>query len=152
MNQGKTIKFYGLICVAVAILVAFLGIGPMAPQAQAWEHTGPGWYGDIGYECYDVSYCRGELHAYVGLAVDWSARAHCTGGDWSMERVEIVTGALPPGLSISGIHIVGVPTRAGTWHLQVRFVEIECAGKYYGDETQTLAITTEGSSAPQSVY
>ncbi len=37
MNQEGTIKFYGRICVAVAISVAFLGYGPMARQALALQ-------------------------------------------------------------------------------------------------------------------
>ena len=149
MNQGVTIKFYGRICAAVAILVAFLGIGPMAPEAQAWKHKGPGKYGQMGYECYDVNYCRGNLSAKVGLPVDWSVRAHCSGGDWNFKRAEIVTGALPPGLRIDKHNIVGVPERAGTWYLRVRFVGVNCAGGFYGDQTQNLKIITEGSSAPR---
>ena len=158
MHQGKTIKFYGLNYVAVAILIAFLGIGPMVPQVQADEHQGPGlyWWGKVGYECYNSRDCGGmkKLKAYVGLPVDWGAKARCVGGEWDFDWIEIVTGALPPGLRIepTSYDIVGVAERAGTWYLRVRFVGVTCAGLHYGDRTQTLAITTEGSSAPQSVY
>jgi len=139
--------------VAVAILVTFLGYGPTARQAHAWKHQGPGLYGAIGYECY-YSPCTGKLSGKVGLPVKWSASANCTGGGWSMKRVEVATGALPPGLRFGGkgnTRIVGVPKRAGTWYLRVRFVGVKCAGKSYGDETQDLKITTEGSSAPRSL-
>ena len=155
MNQGKNIKLYGLNCVAVAIVATVLGYGPMSPQAQASKHQGPGLYGVVGYECYSGS-CRGmrKLKAYVGLPVKWGPKAPCRGGGWSMKRVEVATGALPPGLRFGGKNnnrIVGVPKRAGTWYLRVRFVGIKCAGKYYKDTTQDLQITAEGSSAPRSL-
>jgi hypothetical protein len=96
------------------------------------------------------------LNAYVGLPVDWTTWANCAGGDWNFSYVEISSGALPPGLRIGNnakgqTAIVGVPERAGTWHLQVRFNNVTCAGKSYGAQTQVLHITTEGSSAPQRV-
>lgn len=154
MLFGKTARIHGRIGVAVAIsiFIALSGYGPMVPRAQAWEHDGPGWYGDMGYECYDADWCTGELHGYVGLPVEWKPKAHCVGGGWNFERVEIVTGGLPPGLTFEDGNIVGVPARAGTWHLRVKFVGMECAGSYYGDHTQDLHITTEGSSSPGSVY
>ena len=155
MNQGGTIKFYGRTCVAVVILVAFLGLGPLAPQAQAWKHEGPGLYGGVAYECHQIP-CYGikKLKGFVGLPVKWAAIAYCSGGKWDMRRVEVVTGALPPGLRIGGKYnarIVGVPKRAGTWYLQVRFVGVKCAGQSYGNITQKLAITTTGSTAPRSL-
>ena len=158
MNQGKPIKFSGSKFVAVATLVIFLGYGPMAPRAQADNHQGSGlyWWGKVGYECYNSRDCGGmkKLKAYVGLPVDWGAKARCVGGGWSIKRVEVATGALPPGLRFGGKYntrIVGVPKRAGTWYLRIRFLGVRCAGKYYGDKTQDLAITAQGSSAPRSL-
>ncbi len=126
--------------------------GAMAPEARAWEHEGPGWYGEIGYDCYDASYCAGNLKAFVGLPVEWNVKAHCAGGSWYMERTEIATGSLPPGLYINDDdQIVGVPERAGNWHLRIRIVGFECGGNYWDELTHDLHITTEGSSAPRSV-
>lgn len=95
----------------------------------------------------------GNLNANVGLPVDWSMRARCVGGSWNLSRVAIVTGALPPGLRIdpSSMNIVGVPTRAGTWHLRLRYTGVTCAGKSYKGNTQDLHITTKGSSAPRRI-
>ncbi len=151
MTLEKTTRSYRRIGAVVAVLIALSGYGPMVPQAQAWEHEGAGWYGNMGFECYDASYCTGDLQGYVGLPVEWSPLAHCTGGDWYIDATEIVTGALPPGLYIDDGNIVGVPERAGTWHLRVQFVNMNCAGTYYGDHTQDIHITTEGSSAPRSL-
>lgn len=111
----------------------------------------PGLYGSPYFGSSD-----GNLFANVGLPVEWTARAPCRGGDWNMSRVEIATGALPPGLRIGSTSqgstaIIGVPERAGTWHLRIRFVGITCAGNSYNDYTQDLHIKTEGSSVPRPV-
>ena len=131
---------------------ALVGCGMGAQSQNKPEEPGLYWYGKVGYECYSIN-CSGLLNANVGLPVDWSPRARCVGGGWNFTRAEIVSGALPPGLRIdpSSLHIVGVPKRAGTWHLRVRFVNVRCANMTYGSKTQDLHITTKGSSAPRRI-
>jgi hypothetical protein len=92
------------------------------------------------------------INGKVGLPLDVNSVATCEGGGWNA-RIEIVSGALPPGLTLyqEKLGIRGVPTRAGTWYLRVRWSGLTCAGKSYDDVTQDLAIVTEGSSAPSSV-
>jgi hypothetical protein len=137
-------------------VLSFLGVyGLAAPQVWA-KDQGPGlyWWGKIGYECYNSQDCGGikKLKAFVGLPVTWKPKARCVGGKWNFKRVQVATGALPPGLRLDNKdHIVGVAQRAGTWYLRIKFTGVTCAGKFYGDKTQDLAITTEGSSAPRSV-
>jgi hypothetical protein len=117
---------------------------------QPGLYWGPG-FGCPGGNCYDTT-----LTAYVGLPVEWTAWASCHPQGWNLSHAEISSGALPPGLYIGNnaqgnAAILGVPERAGTWHLQVRFHGVTCAGGTFNPITQTLHITTEGSSAPQRV-
>ena len=92
------------------------------------------------------------INGKVGLPLDIGSVATCEGGNWNAS-IEIVSGALPPGLSLyqDKLAIRGVPSRAGTWYLRVRWTGITCAGKSYDAMTQDLTIITEGSSAPSSV-
>lgn len=108
-----------------------------------------------------------SLQAHVGLPVNWKVWGKCTyyitgrrvewTGFSSSGYAEVASGALPPGLRIGqddqgAYAIVGVPERAGTWHLQIRFVGATCRdGRWSGDNIQTLHITTEGSSSPRRV-
>lgn len=155
MNGGGMIRIMSWICMIFAVSGSFWARGP----AVAWSAEAPGLYtmscgrGIGSPDTVHYGYlCTGTLSAYVGLPVDWEPQARCVGGGWGLSRAEIATGALPPGLTINAkAHIVGIPERAGTWHLQVRFVNVTCAGTSYGDKTQDLHITTEGSSAPKSV-
>ncbi len=100
----------------------------------------------------------GVFNARVGLPVDWGSTANCRGPDgrsatWNFDHLEVVQpgGGLPPGLRIENRRIVGIPTRAGTWNLRLRFAGIKCNNSSYNDEIQTMQIITEGSSAPSSV-
>jgi hypothetical protein len=101
---------------------------------------------------YNVPHFSLPINGKVGLPVDVTSLATCEGGGWNA-NLEIVSGALPPGLSLyqEKLGIRGVPTRAGTWYLRVRWTGISCAGKSYDPVTQDLSIITEGSSAPSSV-
>ena len=152
MNGKGMIRIMSGICIVFAVSVSFFSHGP----AVASDHQGPGlyWWGRVGFECYNSQDCGGmkKLKAYVGLPVEWKPKARCVGGGWNFNRVEVATGAFPSGLRInSKSHIVGVPKRAGTWYLRVRFVGVTCAKMHYGDKTQDLAITAEGSAAPRSL-
>lgn len=148
MNRWITTRI--ALVTVLGLLMTACGSG----GSQAKKTRQPGLYGRLGYECFNSRYCTGNLSALVGIPVDWSTKANCVGGPWYRDRVEIVSGALPPGLSIDpaqNYHIVGVPRRAGTWHLRIRMLNVRCAGKTYGDFTQDLHITTKGSSAPGRV-
>ncbi len=136
MNGSRTI---GIICICM-IFAAWGSILERGP-AVAGSHQGSGlyWRGKVGFECYSSRSCSDmSLSAYVGLPVNWEAKGRCVGGSWSYEDVTVDTGALPPGLRLFAPdehlrrpppgfppvypRIKGVPTRAGTWHLRVRFV------------------------------
>jgi hypothetical protein len=112
-------------------------------QRQPGLYSGPG----FGYNY------SGEISGKVGLPLDARSQARCEGSGWSADRLEVLTGALPPGLSFrqSDLAITGVPTRGGTWYLRVQWTNVRCAGNSYGNKTQDLSIKTEGSSAPQTV-
>jgi hypothetical protein len=90
------------------------------------------------------------MQGKVGLPFSKRPTAPCRGGHWNT-HVNVATGALPPGLRLSGTTIEGVPSRPGTWHFSVRFSSLTCAGKSYADVTQDVTIVTEGSAAPRRV-
>ena len=138
-------------------VITFGGLVGCAAGGGARTSRPPGLYDGPGFGCPSSISCDNTtLGAYVGIPVTWETFAGCRGGRWSYRSVEISSGALPPGLRI-GVDskgetaIVGVPERAGTWHLQMRFDGVTCAGESYGSQTQTLHITTVGSSAPRQV-
>ncbi len=143
MKKLGTTRSLAIILASFALVVG--GFGGASKAARE-----PGLYGGVHY----VEWLEdGKIAANVGLPVNWGIYASCVGGNWTFSRAEIVSGVLPPGMRIdpSNYHIVGVPTRAGTWHLRVKFINVRCAGNYYKDNTQDLHITTKGSSAPRRV-
>src|SRR5262249_17841062 len=89
------------------------------------------------------------LEGKVGLPFEAVVTGRCR-GSWTTQ-VAIASGALPPGLRLEGFAIRGVPERAGTWYLQIRFFDTNCLGRPVPDVIQTLKITTEGSSAPRGL-
>lgn len=133
-----------LVAINLSIIVFGFSGGAEAASKRPGLYRWPG-YGN-GRNEYEST-----LKGYVGLPFSKPARARCVGGRWSSEGVRIVTGALPPGLRFSHSKIEGVPTRAGTWHLSIKFLNVRCAGKIYHPKPHILHITTEGSSAPRRV-
>jgi hypothetical protein len=128
---------------ATALDLARMGGGNSEVQNLLERASGQvGLYGDPKYSS--------PMHGKVGLPFSQRPTAPCRGGSWSAS-VSIATGALPPGLRLSGTTIEGVPERAGTWHFSVRFARLTCAGRSYADVSQNVTIVTEGSAAPRRV-
>lgn len=150
-----------IILLSIYMIIAGLGWGTPIQAEEPGLYSGPG-YGwtysgddvdDRGRLIKGYYYYSRELHGFVGLPFEEKPTAKCVGGGWRFTSpVQIETGALPPGLYIDEAgRITGVPERAGTWYLRVRWDGVECAGKTYSGSYQNLKIITSGSSAPRSL-
>ena len=53
---------------------------------------------------------------------------------WATTGAQVESGALPPGLAIEDGAINGVPAKAGTYHAQIAFAGVTCAGKQQPDQ------------------
>ena len=52
----------------------------------------------------------------------------------------MTTGELPPGLAIEDGAITGTPKTPGSYHVQITFSGVTCAGKEIADPTIDVAI------------
>jgi hypothetical protein len=142
-----------VVCLLLSVAGCVPAISSRTQEPGLYRRPGFGWeqQGDVDHRGRFYSWwaLTGKLYGNVGLPFEAAPTAKCVGSGWTADVLEIVTGALPPGLRISGLHIVGVPTRAGDWYFQVRIKNVQCAGKYYGDYTQNVNIATTGSAAPR---
>lgn len=67
-----------------------------------------------------------------------SAECHYDNGHdarWTMTGARIVTGDLPPGLTIEDGAIVGAPKQPGAYKATIQLTGLTCAGKAQPDET-----------------
>jgi hypothetical protein len=48
---------------------------------------------------------------------------------WAITGARVASGELPPGVSIEDGALTGTPAKAGSYHAQVTFTGITCAGK-----------------------
>ena len=62
---------------------------------------------------------------------------------WTMTSTHVVSGELPPGLTIEDGVIGGVPTKAGTYEARIELRGVMCAGKPYDGQTVDIAITVK---------
>ena len=103
---------------------------------QAWGGTGNNWTSSSTHpERY-----RGpgiDISGEVGYRLKVSGpRGDCrpAPGQWSA-NYEIVSGTLPPGLSVddSDLSITGIPTERGNWIVTIRITNIVCDGQPVND-------------------
>lgn len=99
-----------------------------------------------GHAYYGSNYGRGILipGGQVGRPYTLRPGGFCSKGGWTFEKVEVFAGSLPPGLAFdSQYNIAGRPTRAGTWHVTVKFVDVQCCGNNFGDLTHPVTIVVD---------
>lgn len=149
----RVVGFFAVLLLS-AILVGCASTGDYyeetpQPGLSVWPYLG------ICYEgsgCYQVQ----QFDLFVGIpASNISAAANCNDNygqtaTW-YGSIVLVSGQLPPGLEFdyTGLNVVGVPTRAGTWHFRIRFTGVQCNGQYYDDMLtnyyQDVTIKTSGN-------
>lgn len=139
-----------LLCQSALVILA-LALGSCTTEDYDQEATIVGWtcmpsYG--GCDSYGMN--QTVAHATVGWPFEWVLLASCNTGDWNLEWNELATGKLPPGLEFAeeGDHIVGVPTRAGSFSFTVTHHGISCPNASYmpyGDLTGYYTIEVRGN-------
>ena len=135
---------------AVVIMIFFtvsLGYAKFN-NIKGWNHTEV-WFSGASGEEGNVSGI--DIDGEVGHPVHvGSPRANCEpGGDWTLS-VEVQSGTLPPGLSLSTRsgeygQIKGIPTKRGHWIVEMRAYNLKCLGKNYMGFTQQLRFHISGS-------
>lgn len=90
-------------------------------------------------------------HATVGLPFEWQAVISCRPKGTNPTFIaRLVSGRLPPGLEFRKESpytndIVGVPTRAGSWSFRIKFENITCNYRSWGDYEADFTIITKGN-------
>lgn len=62
---------------------------------------------------------------------------------WTMSGASVVSGELPPGLTLEDGVIGGVPTAPGTFNATIELGNVACAGKPYPGQTIDVLITVK---------
>ena len=81
----------------------------------------------------------------VGHHMSCQLLGTCSGG-WSYNHAstKVVSGSLPPGLTISDSFIQGTPTQPGTWTATIRISNLKCNEKAYPDADVRVNFYIEG--------
>jgi hypothetical protein len=66
-----------------------------------------------------------------------------TEGRWAMSGAKVISGELPPGLTLEEGEIAGIPKAAGTFKSTIELGEVTCAGKPYPGQTVDILITVK---------
>ncbi|HTR55709.1 MAG TPA: hypothetical protein VMJ10_33765 [Kofleriaceae bacterium] len=87
-----------------------------------------------------------EQSAHVGKHFQVQPTATCRYEDgrdarWATTGARVESGQLPPGIAIEDGALNGVPTRPGTFHAQLVFAGVTCAGKQLGDQHVAVTVT-----------
>lgn len=74
--------------------------------------------------------------------------AHCryqNGHDarWTMGGAKVVSGELPPGLTLEDGVVGGVPNKAGEYQARIELSNVECAGKPYTGQGADIHISVK---------
>jgi hypothetical protein len=99
--------------------------GGAAGFSIAYPEAGPGKVGKTYY-----AKATGQCHYDNGR----EAR-------WTITGARVTTGALPAGLTLEDGAISGTPEDAGSYHAQITFSGVTCAGKELADQTVDVAIS-----------
>ena len=133
-------KWWTLGCALLAALLA----GCVAGGKSTYRGEQPGWYGittgwngwgsDVDGEVGHPVFVSGPLGKCLPSR-SWSGRA------------SVVSGSLPPGLTLNAAPstVTGIPTERGHWIVRLRMSEIQCEGKYYKDFEQELRFHIKGT-------
>jgi hypothetical protein len=104
------------------------------------DTRGPGLYG--------ITFDGGEINGEVGHPLTLaSARATCLPDhDWTTDS-RIISGTLPPGLSLNSNNsgISGIPTERGHWVVTQQIYNSECSGRSYQDHERQIIFHITGS-------
>lgn len=128
-----------IVLAAAAATIGFLIACASTPQEQ---QRSPGLYNLKGW-----NYWNGDANGKVGHEVFISGpRALCVPSHRWSSSMQILSGSLPPGLSMdSAYNIKGIPTRRGHWIIKLKLYDVECGGSRYEGLTQELRIHITGS-------
>lgn len=119
--------------------------GTPSPQKPELRNL-TGWAGKP-YHSYNNKAEDADIDGEVGHPLSVShPRMKCVGGDgWSGES-KVVSGTLPPGLTLhSSDDIDGIPTERGHWVVRLREYNLTCGGNDFGDFEQELRFHISGS-------
>lgn len=135
-----------LILLAAIAAIGFILACASAPPAQRdWKETAkPGLYSLTGWGNW-IGDVDGEVgHSlYVGSPTAWCLPSR----NWSLSH-RILSGALPPGLSVSNTgasNITGIPTERGHWIVKLQVYNIQCGGQTYDGFEQEIRFHITGS-------
>jgi hypothetical protein len=125
----------------VCLICCTLLLGCTTTQHRKTEEAG--WYGISTGWNESMGDVNGEVghRMYVG-----GPRGKCLPSrSWSSSQ-RIVSGSLPPGLSMDGTAAIsGVPTERGHWIVNLELSNITCEGKTYRDYSQELRFHVTGT-------
>lgn len=149
-NKHWIRKFWLYLCLSCVIAVGLISIIGSVPESQYVRDDPPGLYGLKGWNytvCWDE--CSTDIDGKVGhpLHVE-GPRARCkpSSSDFTA-RTEIISGTLPPGLTMtmSNFHIEGIPTKRGHWIVKIKLYNVKCGDTYYKGFEQELRFHITGS-------
>lgn len=124
------------------LAVVLAGCGGALMNRGGGGESAPGLYNLEGW-----GYWAGDVNGQVGypLGVGGPTASCRPSGTWSL-NTSVVSGALPPGLSIGdGGAIGGIPTERGHWIVRLRAYNIQCNGTGYDGFEQELRFHITGS-------
>lgn len=131
-------------CKILAYVTCCLMVTGCATSANMRQNTTqPGWYGiTTGWN--NWSDVNGEVGHRLYVS---NPRGRCEpGGGWTASA-SIVSGVLPPGLSLNDAPwaITGIPLERGHWIVRMKLYNISCNNQYFNDFEQELSFHITGS-------
>ena|SRR5215469_13638837 len=147
MIQRKMAKALWNCFSALTVAASILIVGGCVPANYSRNvnrgPTRPGLYGLEGWQ-----WGRSDIDGEVGHPLSTaSPHANCVpGGNWSA-NVRIVSGQLPPGMTLNPAPwtITGLPTERGHWIVRIELYDVKCGAQYYQGITQELRFHITGS-------
>jgi len=134
-----------VLCFAVVLGLASCIPPPSNRRTTRRGPTAPGLYSLTGW--YGSSWGV-DINGEVGHPLTIGGpTANCVPGrNWSA-ATRIVSGELPPGLTLNDAPwtITGIPTQRGHWILKIELYNVQCNGQGYQGLTQELRIHISGS-------
>ena len=134
------LRCVGLLCVITLGLMTTIGSGPGGSTVR----EEPGWYGfSQGWNYWDS-----DVKGKVGHRLHVSTpRGKCKPGGYHWTDVSVISGSLPPGLSLNSAPwtITGISTKRGHWIVRMKLDNVKCGGKYYKGFEQELRFHITGS-------
>ncbi len=142
----QLLLYFCLSCVIALGLISIVGSGPTTRQVRKkspglyslkrWNNWNSDVNGKVGHRLY--------VH---------NPTADCRpSGKWTAS-VRIISGRLPPGLTLSSApwNIKGIPTKRGHWIVKIRLYNVKCGGKSYKGFEQELRFHIAGTGRVCSI-